>query len=59
MGIEWRIAKVGELKGPTQPRRFAEEGVIESYAGTPKSVIAGIPIATKRFASIANEAIVC
>ena len=38
MGIEWRVAKVRELHGPAPPRCFAEEGVIESYPGAPKSI---------------------
>ena len=38
MGIEWRVAKVRELEGPAQRRRFADKGVIEFYPGAPESV---------------------
>src|SRR5215469_8574999 len=38
MGIEWHLSKVREHQGPTQRRRFAEEGVVKSYSGAPESV---------------------
>src|SRR6516165_2509189 len=36
--IEWLLAKVRELQGPAQCRGFAEERVIKSYPGAPKSL---------------------
>src|SRR5580658_858036 len=38
VGIERRLAKVRELQGPAQRRRFSDKGVINTYPGAPESV---------------------